>query len=140
MYICCVLFVSNRLPLNLYPFAKSLVPKQECNFLFLQLIALLFLPDCVQPQILQNKLLGIHILCSAMPKPSWKELNRDAWKFGGQRAVIFYLFYTIAWTEWTQFPRPAGCFVRYICSAVTVIDQRRHFPTLNQPRTFLISS
>lgn len=92
VYVCCVLLVSNRLALNLYRFAKSPVLKQDCSFLLLQLIALLFLPHRLQPQILQNKSLGIHILCIAVPKPSGKKI-RDAWQFGGKE--LWYFVYSV---------------------------------------------
>jgi len=93
VYVCCVLLVSNRLALNLYRFAKSPVLKQDCSFLLLQLIALLFLPHRLQPQILQNKSLGIHILCIAAPKPSGKELEMHGSLGAKSSDILFILYY-----------------------------------------------
>lgn len=92
VYVCHVSLVSNRLALNLYCFAKSPVLKQDRSFLFLQLIALLFLPDRLQTQILQNKSPGIHTLCIAVPKPSGKELEMHG-SLGAESSDILFILY-----------------------------------------------
>lgn len=108
MYVCCVSLLSNRLDLNLYHFAKPPVLKQDCSFLFLQLIALLFLPDRLQPQILQNKSLGTHSLCIAVPKPSGKELEMHGSLGAKSSDILFILYYCL--DRMDTLPQASGLF------------------------------
>lgn len=135
VHSCCILL---RLALDFYPFPLSSIWKQDCSFLVLPAHCFA-LPSwlCTATDI--TKSVTWRILCIAVPKSSWEELNRDAWQFWGKDSGV--LFILCSCMESSKLRIQQGRQAAWLGDLNHYCDGSESLPPPSyQPLTFLISS